>query len=478
MIKKKNILAYLAILILAQSVWLTALPEPQETIEGIWVGVLKVSSIELRIVFKISKKADGSFTGTLDSPDQGAADIPTEEVTYTEGNVTIKCKTVAGVFEGTMKEGNQEIEGTWKQGGGSLPLTIKRTAEVPKVNRPQTPQKPFPYNEEEVMYENKKAGIQFAGTLTLPRSEGPFPAVILITGSGPQDRDETIFNHRPFLVIADYLTRNGIAVLRVDDRGMGGSTGKDTKPTSMDFADDVLAGVDFIKTRKEINPKQIGLIGHSEGGLIAPIVASKSDDIAFIVMMAGTGLNGEEILLLQSALIAKAGGTPQERIDRENKYQKQIYSILKENKDDVSAEKQIRAIFTTALAELTEQEKKEVGDVETYIKVSISQLLNPWMRFFLTFDPKTALVKVKCPVLAINGEKDLQVPPKENLAAIEQSFKSGGNKNYTLKEFPGLNHLFQKATTGAVSEYAKIEETISPDVLKLMGDWILALTKK
>jgi hypothetical protein len=300
---------------------------------------------------------------------------------------------------------------------------------------------------------------------------------LLITGSGPQDRNETVSGHRPFLVLADYLTRRGIAVLRVDDRGVGESTGDFSQATSEDFASDVLSGIEYFKARKEINPKQIGLIGHSEGGLIAPMVAVESQDVAFIILMAGTGLTGEEILYLQGALISRAMGVSEEDIGKNHQFNEKIFSLIIEEKDEKNIEEKLRQMFMTDWAELSEEEKKAIGDPEVFLNVQLQSLLSPWFKFFLTYDPKPTLNKVKCPVLAINGEKDLQVPPKENLFAIEQALAAGGNKNFTVKELPGLNHLFQTAQTGLPVEYAKIEETISPVALKIISDWILEQTR-
>jgi len=286
-----------------------------ESIEGIWQGTLKApGGVELRIVFKISEKPDGTMTATMDSSDQGVTGIPVEKVAFENGNLRLDVKSILGVFQGKLKEDGLEIEGEWKQSGQSFPLVLKRIEKAAEVRRPQEPKKPYPYKEEEVVYENKEAGITLAGTLTLPRQECPFPAVLLISGSGPQDRNETLLGHRPFLVLADYLTRRGIAVLRVDDRGVGESTGNISQATSEDFATDVLAGIEYLKNRKEINPMQIGLIGHSEGGFIAPMVAVQSPDVAFIVLMAGTGLTGEEILYLQGELMARAEGASEEAI--------------------------------------------------------------------------------------------------------------------------------------------------------------------
>jgi len=442
-------------------------------IEGIWEGKLKVPGVELRIVFKISKGPDGTLTATLDSPDQGATNIPVEEVIFKDNTLRLEVKSAGGVFEGKISEDFLVIEGEWKQSGQTFPLTVKRVDKAVEIIRPQEPKKPYPYIEEEIIYENKEAGIKFAGTLTLPSKEGPFPVVLLITGSGPQDRNEMVFGHRPFLVLADYLTRQGIAVLRADDRGVGKSTGDFSQATSEDFASDVLAGIEYLKTRKEINPKQIGLIGHSEGGLIAPMVAVKSANVAFIVLMAGTGLTGEEILYLQSDLISKAMGVSEQEIAKSRQFNAKIFSVIKEEEDNEIAKERLQQTVMAYLAELSDEEKNRIGDPEEYLKAQLQNLLSPWSRFFLTYDPKPTLSKVECPVLAINGEKDFQVPPKENLSAIEEALKAGNNKNFTVKELPGLNHLFQTAQTGLPSEYAKIEETISPVALKIISDWIL-----
>jgi fermentation-respiration switch protein FrsA (DUF1100 family) len=437
--------------------------------EGNWLGTLEVSGIELRVVFKISENAGGGYSATMDSPDQGAKDIPVNKVSIENNQFMLEVNLIEALFEGEIKEESKRIEGVWRQGGVSLPLVLKQTYEVIERIRPQEPKKPFPYDEEEVFYENKKTGIKLAGTMTLPRTKEPVPAVLLITGSGPQDRDETLLGHRPFLVLADDLTRRNMAVLRVDDRGVGGSTGDILSSTNEDFAQDVLSGVEFLKGRKEINPGQIGLIGHSEGGIIAPIVAARSADIAFIVLMAGTGLTGEEIIYLQSELIAKAMGAFDAQIRQNRTLQEKIFAILKSGEDVGAVEK--------ALERLLEEETASVHIAmvsKSQVEAQRGTLLSPWFRSFLTYDPRPALMKVKCPVLAINGEKDLQVPPKENLGAIGEALKAGGNEKVTILELTGLNHLFQTAETGLPIEYGRIEETISPSALEIIGNWILS----
>jgi len=474
----KKILTVLAFTAIFTSVSLFSFVSIEKNIEGIWQGTLKVQGIELRIIFKIKKDKDESLSATMDSPDQGAENIPMDTVKLEGSNLFMELKKAGGVYEGSISEDGKKIEGTWKQGGLDFPLVLEHTDKVAELKRPQEPKKPFPYKEEEVAYKNEKHEIKLAGTLTLPQGEGPFPAVLLISGSGAQDRNEELLGHKPFLLLSDYLTRRNISVLRVDDRGVGGSTGNLSESTSINLAEDVLSGVRFLKTRKEIDPERIGLIGHSEGGIIAPIVASKSEDIAFIILMAGTGLTGEEILYLQGELIARANGATEEEIQEARLRQELIFNVLKKEKDNDSAEKALRKLYEEDIAGMDEEEKKEAEVSDEVFKASLKKILNPWFRFFLTFDPKTALNKVKCPVLAIIGEKDLQVPPEQNLKEIEKALKQGGNGDYTVKELPGLNHLFQTADTGAPGEYGKIEETISPSALKLIGDWLLKHVKK
>ncbi|MDD3631910.1 MAG: alpha/beta hydrolase, partial [Atribacterota bacterium] len=411
---------------------------------------------------------------TIDSPDQGVTGIPVEQITLKENNLSLQIPSIGGFFQGKVNEDFTLIEGAWQQLGTSFNLSLHRVEKSIVIIRPQEPKKPYPYNEEEVKYENKVAGITLAGTLTLPDGGGLFPAVVLISGSGPQDRDEAIVGHRPFLVLADYLTRQGIAVLRFDDRGVGESEGNFDLATSEDFATDVLAGIAYLKNREEINSKQIGLIGHSEGGLIAPMVAAHSSDVGFIVLMAGPGLRGEEILYLQSALISKATGTSEEEIIRNRRFNERAYTLIKEEENQEIVAEQLYQILMDYFNELSKEEKDKIGDIEAYINVQMQSLLSPWFRYFLIYDPAPTLSKVKCPVLAINGEKDLQVPPSENLSAIEEALIEGGNKDFVIKEFPGLNHLFQTAETGSPDEYARIEETISPVVLKYISDWIWA----
>lgn len=461
--------AFILILMVLLLVPITILGESEKQIEH-WQGTLSVSGIELRIVFNIETKQDKTFSATMDSPDQGAYGILVTSIEMKKDHWKFIVDSIQGVYEGNKK--GEIIEGTWSQGGQTFPLTLKKVKKIAKIKRPQNPKEPYPYIEREVSYKNEKENFEIGGTLTIPKGNGPFPAVILITGSGSQDRDETVFNHKPFLIIADYLTRRGIAVLRVDDRGVGKTGGSPAKATTLNFVDDVLSGIKFLKTQKEIDKNKMGLIGHSEGGIIAPLVATRSKAVKFIVLLAGTGVNGERILIEQSKLIAKAQGADKKMIKDNYKQQKQIYKMLRSIKDEKQLNENLNRLFHKFYDELPEKDKAKLGNPHKKIKMQIKQVSSPWFRFFLTYDPAKTLKKTKCAVLAMGGSLDLQVPAKENLKAIKKALKKAKNKNVKIVELEGLNHLFQPAKTGAISEYGKIETTFSPKALKIMGDWI------
>jgi pimeloyl-ACP methyl ester carboxylesterase len=450
---------------------------PKE-MEGIWEGKLAIAGgIELRIVIKVEKGEDCVLKAVLVSPDQSPIGIPVSPMGLKDGELSFESKRIGAKFTGKRNKTGTAFEGVFMQSGAKLPLVLKKTDKVSEYRRLQTPKPPFPYRAENVSYENKAAGVKLAGTLTIPAGVGPFPAVILLTGSGAQDRDESLLGHKPFLVLADYLNRRGIAVLRVDDRGVGGSTGSVMNSTSEDFAGDALAGVAFLKGRKEIDPRKIGLSGHSEGGIIAPIAAARSGDVAFIVLMAGTGLPGTDVMLAQARLILKANGASESELKSQERLQTVLFRIMDENKDEKSVRSKVSAALKEFLAALPEPDRKALGDSDSALsETTIGQINSPWFRSFLHLDPRPVLQKVHCPVLAINGEKDLQVPPKENLAEIAKALKAGGNGHVKTVEIPGLNHLFQPCKTGSPSEYAAIETTIDPQALKIIGDWIVEQT--
>ncbi|MGE5383506.1 MAG: alpha/beta hydrolase family protein [Omnitrophica WOR_2 bacterium] len=438
---------------------------------GSWHGLLKVSGIELRISFNISQN-NGVYSSTMDSPDQGAFGIAMTSTEINDNGVKITYAAASIVYNGTVKS-NELITGTFTQGGMDIPLDLSRTLpEKEVVKRTQEPVKPYPYYSEEVKVDNKLDSVILAGTLTLPSREGKYPVVILISGSGPQNRDEELLNHKPFLVLSDYLTRNGIGVFRYDDRGTASSTGNYNSATTEDFARDVNAIVEYLMTRKEIDHAHIGLIGHSEGGIIAPMVASKSKDVSFIVMMAGTGIPGNELLLLQQEAILKVSGEKEAQIKEMTTFNKEIFNIILNESNDDSITSQLTAYIKKVSKSNPEWMSSNKLDEESLIQMTVKSIDTPWMKYFIRHNPALVLQKVKCPVLAINGSKDLQVPPKENLAAIKKALDLAGNSKVTIKELPGLNHLFQECTTGNPSEYSQIDQTISPVALEEICGWI------
>jgi len=449
-------------------------------IEGIWQGVIKSSDFELRIVFTISRNPDNTLTATMDVPEQNATGIPVNKVIFDGNNVRLEITAIEGVFTGKLTKDGETIDGQWSQGGMSLHLVLKRSDMKFVIKRPQEPKEPFPYAVEEVKFKNTDANITLAGTLTFPHSEGTFPAVLLLSGSGPQDRDEAVFGHRPFLVLADYLTRRGIAVLRVDDRGVGGSTGDFDKATAVDYTADAMAGLTYLKSRKEINHERIGLIGHSEGGMIAPMVAVQTPNVAFIVLIASPGLAIREMEYSEQARDLKAKGARDDLIAKERVVLESLFEVIMQETDSAAVMERFDTIIRESFKRLSEEEKKikEISgqNMEAYIHEQFQRLHSPWFRFYLPYDPGTVLRKITCPVIALNGEKDAQVPAKENLQAIKMALEAGRNKNYTIKKLPNLNHLLQTAETGCISEYGKIEETMSPTALQIIGDWILEQT--
>lgn len=465
---KQYILLLLTVLLLSFLISVRATGQEND-FSGNWSGEITLPNGVLEMIFKITQ-TEGKYEAKLDVPKQGATNLPVGQVTVIGDSVSIAVPVILGNYSGRYSSPDF-ITGKWKQGGMTFDVNLKRINEVTPLIRTQTPEPPFPYLSEEVQYSNPRSGLKLAGTITVPKTAKSCPAVVLITGTGAQDRDETIFEHKPFAVIADFLTRNGIAVLRVDDRGVGSSEGNISSSTSLDFAGDVMAGVAFLKNREDIDSKKIGLIGHSEGGLIAPIVATKMPDIAFIVMMAGSGTVGEQILYEQAVLLAKAAGLPQFSIEQQKLTQQKIFDNVKNEPDSAKAIIKLRETLSNGMYDQMN------GDMKKAIDAEISKINSNWFRFFLTYNPKPTLAKVKCPVLALNGSKDLQVPVS-NLKTIIEAINSGGNMNVDTVRFASHNHLFQICETGSVSEYAQIEETIDPEVLETIKDWIKKITVK
>ncbi len=443
-----------------------------------WYGILSVSGTSLHLVFHITKVAD-KYSTTMDSPDQGANGIPIDSTQVKGDNVTIIGSKYGLKYSGTFSADSNKIFGTFQQGAYSTALTLfptKTTVVTEKAKtRPQDPTD-FPYKQEEVRFVNPVAKDTLGGTLTLPSDGKVSRIVILITGSGPQNRNEELLDHRPFLVWSDWLTRNGIAVLRYDDRGIAKSTGNFKTATSADFADDVEAAVRYIKSRSDLSQLSIGLMGHSEGGMIAPIVASRDKDVKFIVLLAGPGVPIVDLMLKQNEDQMKLLGNSNADITKALIKTKALYKLIVENAALPTAELKIR-VDSLLYRQLKPLEAENHGkpSIEENINNTDRVLLGPWFRYFLAFDPRDYLAKVKCPVLALDGSLDMQVNAEANLASIQKTLIASGNKQVQIVEFPGMNHLFQLAKTGSVAEYSQIETTVDPVVLKKVSDWISKL---
>ncbi|WP_214071466.1 alpha/beta hydrolase [Mucilaginibacter sp. dw_454] len=416
---------------------------------------------------------------TLDVPQQAIINLKASIINFSGDSLRLFFKTMQSNYIAKFNTDKTELSGNWGQNGVYELLKFKRVATKPELKRPQTPKPPFPYSEENVLYYNKDKSIRYGATLTIPKSEKKVPAVILITGSGLQDRDESLAGHQPFWVIADHLSRNGIAVLRVDDRSIGETTGNIINATSADFANDVLVGVNYLKNRADIDVKHIGLLGHSEGGMIAPIAAVQSKDVAFIICLAGVGIKGEDITIKQFSDGSRKAHLSEEYITRMTALFSGMINLANQytNYTDDSELKPAFAKFMEAW--LKQQPVQFLNDAgfqgengKNYINQLAGNIYSPWERYFNAYDPATTLGKITIPVLALNGSKDTQVSAKENLAGFDSLLTSAGNKHFKTMVMPGLNHLFQHAGTGETNEYAKIEETISPEVLDIITKWI------
>lgn len=413
-------------------------------------------------------------------PMQGVAGVPFDTVVHEAGaaQVELAWQAVGAQF---VLEFGEATSCAFSQQGFALecdiePVSREEFASLTTPKRPQTPKAPFPYASEEVAFDNAAApGVKLAGTLTLPEGAGPHPAVVLITGSGPQDRDESLLGHQPFAVLADHLTRKGIAVLRYDDRGVAGSTGSFEGATMDDFAGDAWAALGYLRTRPEIDAKRIGVMGHSEGGVVGPsVAAAHPKEVAFVVMLAGTGVPGSAIIPHQLGLIMRASGADDATIQRELGYAERMHVALLASKPG-EAKPALEPILKEWYDSLPPDERQGVGTFEQALAERVAPLDTPWMRHFLAYDPAPVLAKLKMPVLAVNGTLDLQVDPEQNLPVIEKALKK--NKRAKLVRLPGLNHLFQPATTGSPSEYASIETTIDVALLEVVTSWIRQTTK-
>jgi dienelactone hydrolase len=440
---------------MATAAWATP-PSPV----GDWSGGLPLpGGMKLTLVLHVTAAPSG-YAASLDSPDQGALGLAVSSVSVDGDKLSFQSVPLHAQFHGGWDPATSAWVGEFIQGGHPLPLSLAHGA-PPPPSRPQTPQKPYPYREVEVAYDNP-GHAHLTGTLTLPQGDGPFPAALLIPGSGLHDRDATLFGHKPFLVIADALTRQGIAVLRVDERMVGGSTGDVKGATLQDFADDAAAGVAYLRTRPDIDPKKVGLIGHSQGGMTAPLIAAQDRSIAFMVILAGPAIPTDQLLLKQQSLIAAVMGAPQDQIKQSQTLNRQVYQAIETNSPEVAKTEALRLY-------------KAAGLPEAKAAAAVSEVNSPFFRSLFAYNPQKTLAQVTCPVLALDGSLDLQVPAKENIAALKAGLS--GDHDVTIEELPGLNHLFQAAKTGAPSEYAKITQTFDPAALLLMTDWVVRKTR-
>ncbi|WP_420479049.1 alpha/beta hydrolase family protein [Brevundimonas sp. FT23028] len=422
-------------------------------ITGAWEGRISVGGQSIRIVFNVA--ADGATT--MDSPDQGARGIPATSAV--EGRtVRFTVPAIGGRFEGLLADDGRSLTGALAQGGMNVPLVMQRGEIAAGASRPQTPQPPFPYRSEEVVVPTPTPGVQLAGTLAVPEGAGPFPAVLLITGSGQQDRDETVFDHKPFLVLADALSRRGVAVLRVDDPGVGGSTDRAGQSTTADFAVDAGAAFDWLVARPETADTRVGLLGHSEGGTIAPMVAQTDPRVAFVVLLAGPSVRGAEVMTEQSRRMQTAARIDPAVVDGNVAIQARIMAAIAAHPDDGDG-----------AARAVRDSLSGVDVPPQLLDQAAGWAATDWARWFIAHDPQPSLRALRVPVLAIYGGKDVQVPAEQNATALRAVLPSA-----EIVVLPNLNHLMQPAGTGLPAEYRTIETTLDPEALKTIVDWVAA----
>jgi len=435
--------------------------------DGIYTGILSNQGIDLQIDIVIDQENNQAL---LSIPMQGLEDIISTSIFIQGDSISIDYSMFRARYDGKIsKEGI--INGSWIQ-GKEFPLSLKKTDKKTVFLRPQTPVAPFPYEVDTIIVHNEKANVSLSGTLTTPKGEGPFPAVILVSGSGRQNRDSDILGHKPFHVIADFLTRNGIIVLRYDDRGVGESTGNFTKATTEDLATDAEAVWTYLNNLENVS--HTGIIGHSEGGMIAPLLASKNKNIDFIITLAGPGVSISELMTSQNIAILKTNGASEQGLAITEKRLPEIYSIVNQPKEPKELFDTLIAAVHSYYDELPIEDQQLLApNKASYYMQLAGSFFSDWFRYFLSYDPTDSWLNVNCPVLAINGDKDIQVDGKNNLSAIETNLKNGKNPEQKIVLINGLNHLMQPCDKCNLSEYNTIETSIDKKVLILMKDFIL-----
>ena len=430
------------------------------SVVGSWSGTLALGPSELEVFFHVDADSAGPYSATMDVPAQGARGIPVSSVEVSPDSLHLVIQPINGRYDGARIA--DSIKGTWTQNGQSFPLTLTPVPDSVNTtpSRPQTPEPPFPYSTEELTFENTDAGIALAGTLTRPAGDGPHPAVVLISGSGPQSRDSEVMGHKLFLVVADHLTRQGIAVFRYDERGVGASDGTFATATSADLARDAQAAVEMLAVRDDV--RSVGIYGHSEGGWVAPMVDARSDAVDFLVLMAPPGVPGDDLINEQRARITEAQGASAAFVDSVRAQQDRVTTGVASAPDSAAAARHIQTSLEAS------------GLPQNQIDAQIRAMTTPWFRYFVSNDPAEALRQVDVPVLALFAENDLQVIPEQNRPPLEAALETSDSPDVTVDTVPGMNHLFQPSETGRISEYAQIETTIAPAVLERVTTWIQA----
>ncbi len=464
-------------------------PAPQQQQ---WKGSLVApdGKTTLDLLARFTAQADGGFSGTLDVPMQGLKNGVLKDIILDAHEMRFTFTAPGAPPEASARfvlkiaEDGRTATGTLSQGEVQTPVTFERVAEGQtadiSIRRPQDPVPPYEYEERGIVFRNPTDGTALAGTLTIPLGEGPHPAVVLLSGSGAQDRDEFIAGHRPFLVLADHLTKHGVAVYRFDDRGVGGSGGNIAQSTCDTLAEDAIAAVDLLRLQPEIDPKRIGVIGHSEGGIIGPMAAARSPNVAFVVMLAGTGFAGRDILTMQAEAISKAAGLDQNDIDRATAAHKRAMDLLEQKAGDDAVRAAIRELAVIQITSFSNKHGNQMPPdafIDNYVEQQMQMIQSDWFKSFLFLDPSQVLRQIRVPVLALIGSLDVQVPASANIPRIRKALEDAKNNDATVQELPGLNHMFQPAGTGSPEEYATIQTTIDPAVLDLVTEWIRKRTR-